>query len=83
MVKSLKIFFFGTSGPISINFNMLHRGPWLIILCSHYDPGMTLTYFTARSIFATYAFIQEKATYWKFLQYVAWKLVGIVNLMSK
>ena len=30
------------------------------IFCSHYDPGMTLTYFTARSNFATWAFMQEK-----------------------
>ena len=25
-------------------------GPCPIIFCSHYDPGMTLTYFTARSM---------------------------------
>ena len=42
-------------------FGMLHRGPWPIIFCSHYDPGMTLTYFTTRSNFATLAFVQEKA----------------------
>ena len=52
MVINLKIFFFGTNGPIYMNFGMLHRGPWPIIFCSNYDPGITLTYFTARSNFA-------------------------------
>ena len=32
-----------------------------LIFCSHYDPGMTLTYFMARWKFATQAFILEKA----------------------
>ena len=27
------------------------------MVCSNYDPGLTLTYFTARSNFATYAFL--------------------------
>ena len=61
MVKSLKMFLFGTRRPISMNFGMLHREPWPIIFCSHYDSGTTLTYFTAMSNFVTCAFIQEKA----------------------
>ena len=39
---------------------MLHRGLQPIIVCSNDDPGVTLTYFTARSNFETYAFLQEK-----------------------
>ena len=32
------------------------------IVCPNYDPGLTLTYFTARSNFATWAFILENVT---------------------
>ena len=31
-----------------------------IIVCSNNDPGLTLTYFTARSNLVTYAFLYEK-----------------------
>ena len=61
-VKKLKIFFFGTSGPIYMNFGMYHMGSCIFIFCSHYDPGMALTYITARSNFAKWAFKKEKAT---------------------
>ena len=55
-----KIFFSRTGGPISTKLGMKHR--WL----KHYnvyinhDPVMTLTYFTARSIWVAYAFELEK-----------------------
>ena len=39
---------------------MLHRGLQPIINCSNDDPGVTLTYFTARSNLVTYAFLLEK-----------------------
>ena len=39
---------------------MLCRGLLSIIVCSNDDPGMTLTYFTARSNLETYAFLWEK-----------------------
>ena len=39
--------------------------------------------FHSKVKFATGAFIQEKATLMEFLQLVAWKLVDIINLMSK
>ena len=29
-------------------------------MCSNYDPGVTLTYFTARSNLVTYVFLWEK-----------------------
>ena len=57
------------------------RGPWPIILCSHYDPGMTLTYFTAKSNFATKT--EKGNNDGNIFQHVAWKLFDIVNLMSK
>ena len=41
-----KIFFSGTSGPISAKLGMLHQGLLSIIVCSNDDPGVTLIYFT-------------------------------------
>ena len=48
-----KIFFSGTGGPISTKLGMLHRGLQPIIDYSNDDPGLTLTYFTARSNLVT------------------------------
>ena len=44
-----KIFFSGTGGPVCTNLGMMHRGLQPIIVCSNDDPGVTLTFFTARS----------------------------------
>ena len=44
-----KIFFSRTGGPIFTKLGMQHRGLQPIIVCSNDDPGVTLTYFTARS----------------------------------
>ena len=44
-----KIFFSRTGGPIFTKLGMKHRGLQPIIVCSNDDPGVTLTYFTARS----------------------------------
>ena len=52
--------FSGTSGPISTKLGMKHRGLLPIIVCSNDDPGLTLTYFTARSNFVTKALLFEK-----------------------
>ena len=49
----LKIFFSDTGGPISTKLNMQHRSFLPIIVCINDDPGLTLTYFTARSNFVT------------------------------
>ena len=35
-------------------------------LCSNVDPGLTLTYFTARSNLVPYAFVWEKVKQWIF-----------------
>ena len=52
--------FSGTGKPISTKLGMLHRGLQPIIVCSNDDPGMTLTYFTARSNLVTEAFLWGK-----------------------
>ena len=48
-----KIFFSRTGGPIFTKLGMQHRGLQPIIVCSNDDPGVTLTYFTARSNLVT------------------------------
>ena len=48
-----KILFSGTSIPISTKLGMKHFGLLPIIVYTIDDPGLTLTYFTARSNFAT------------------------------
>ena len=42
---------------ISTKLGMYHQGLQPIIVCSIDDPGLTLTYFSARSNFATKAFL--------------------------
>ena len=49
----LKNFFPGISGKISMKRGMQHQGLRPIIVCSNYYPGLTFTYFLARSNFAT------------------------------
>ena len=44
---------FGIGGPISMKLGMEHWGLLPIIVCSNDDPGVTLTYFTAKSNFVT------------------------------
>ena len=43
-----------------MKLGMYHRGLQPIIVCPNDDPGVTLTYFTARSNLVTYAFLWEK-----------------------
>ena len=47
--KTLKILFSGTSGPILMKLCMKYQRPKPLIVCTNYDPGLTLIYFTARS----------------------------------
>ena len=49
----LKIFFSGTTGLIFTKLGMYYWGLQPIIDYSNDDPGLTLTYFTARSNFET------------------------------
>ena len=48
-----KIFFSRTGRPIFTKLGMKHRGLLPIIVCSNDDPGVTLTYFMARSNLVT------------------------------
>ena len=67
-----KIFFSGTSGPISTKLDMKHL--WLkyynVFFLNH-DPGMTLTYFIARSFLETLAFTWEKMKTMDFMKTIA------------
>ena len=45
---------------MTFNVCMLHREVVYYQVCSTDDPGLTLTYFTARSNLAPYAFVWEK-----------------------
>ena len=58
MEKTLKIFF-GTKRPMTLKLGMRHRVLEYYQVCSNDDPGLTLTYFTARSNLAPYAFVSE------------------------
>ena len=55
-----KNFFSGTDRLISTKLCIFHLGLQPIIVCSNDDPGVTLTYFTARSNLVTWAFLLEK-----------------------
>ena len=48
-----KIFFSGTGESIFTKLGMYHWGLQPIIICSNDDPGVTLTYFKARSNLVT------------------------------
>ena len=60
MVKTLKFFFSGTKRPMTLKLGMQHRVLEYYQVCSTDDPGLTLTYFTARSNLVPYAFVWEK-----------------------
>ena len=50
---TLNIFFPETTGMILMKLCMKNQRPKPFIFCSNYDPWLTLTYFIARSNFAT------------------------------
>ena len=45
---------------MTLKLGMPHRVPEYYQICSNDAPGLTLTYFTARSNLASYAFVWEK-----------------------
>ena len=69
--NTLKILFPGTTGLILMKLCMKHQRPKPFIFCSNYDSGLTLTYFMARSNFATSAFIWENVTMMDSLEIIA------------
>ena len=56
---------------ILMNFSMKHQRFKPIIFCSNNNPVLILTYFTARSNFATSAFIWENVTMMDTLESIA------------
>ena len=46
--NTIKVFFPGITGSILMKLCMKHQRPKHFIICANYDPGLTLTYFTAR-----------------------------------
>ena len=67
----LKTIFPGTTWQILIKLCMKHQRPKPFIICANYDPGSTLTYFMARSDFATMAFTWENVTMMDSLEIIA------------
>ena len=57
---NLKKIFSGTKRLMTLNFGMHHRVLKYYQVFSKDDPGLTLTYFTARSNLVPYAFVWEK-----------------------
>ena len=60
MVKTLKSFFSGTKRPMTLKLGMQYRVLEYYHIYSNDDPGLTLTYFTARSNLVPYAFVWNK-----------------------
>ena len=61
MVKNpLKVFFSGKERPMTLKFGMQHRVLKYYQICSNDAPGLTMTYFMARSNVVAYAFVWEK-----------------------
>ena len=55
-----KIFFSGTKRSMTLKLGMQQWVLGYCQVCSNDDPGLILTYFTARSNLVTYAFVWEK-----------------------
>ena len=69
--KPSKIFFCRTGGPIFAKLGMSQQGLQPIILYSNDDPGVTLTYFTAKVKFANRFFYRKKGKTVDFSETVA------------
>ena len=69
--NKMKIFFPGTTGQILMKLCMKLQRPKSFIIFANYDPVLTLTYFTVRSNFATYAFTFENVTIINSLEIIA------------
>ena len=57
--------------PLNLDVGMKHPRLQPIIVCSNNDPGVTLTYFTARSNLVTLAFLWEKVKTMDFSETIA------------
>ena len=54
--KKLKKIFFRTRRPMILKLGMKYQGMEFYKVCINHDPGMTLTYFTARSTYVSHVF---------------------------
>ena len=63
MVKTFKIGFSGIKQPMTLKVGMQIRVLEYYQVCSSDDPGLTLTYFMARSNLVPYAFVWEKGNF--------------------
>ena len=61
MVKHLKIFFSKTKSLVTLKVVTQRRLLEYYLVCSNDDPGLTLTYFTARSNCVPYAFVRKES----------------------
>ena len=66
--KTLKVFFSETKRPMTLKLSMQQRVLEYYQIYSNDGPGLTLTYFTARSNLVTYAFVWEKGKTMDFLE---------------
>ena len=67
---------------MTLKLSVQHRVLEYYQVCSNDDPGLTLTYFTARSNLVPYVFVLEKGKTMDFselLQAVMSKLVDAIN----
>ena len=55
-----KIFFSGTKRPLTLKLGMQYQVLEYYQMCSNDDPGLTLTYFMARSNLVPYTFVWKK-----------------------
>ena len=60
MVKTIKIIFSRTKRPMNLKLGVQHKVHKYYKVCSNDGPGLTFTYFTARSNLLPYAFVWEK-----------------------
>ena len=82
MEKTLKIFFSGTERLMTLKLGLQHRMFEYYQVCSYDDPGLTLTYFTARSNLVRMFLYGKMVKQWifqKLFKSVLSKLVDAVN----
>ena len=72
--KNLKNLFSRTKRPMTLKLGMHHRVLKYYQVCSSDDPGLTLTYFMARSNLVPYAFVWEKGKTMDFSETIAVKV---------
>ena len=60
MLKTLKNLLLPNQKPVTLKLSMRNRVLEYYQVCSNDDPGLTLTYFTARSNMDLYIFVWDK-----------------------